>query len=168
VAGDCVLRRLVPSDLAAFQAYRHDSEVALYQDWSATSDSEASAFLAHMGTGALLRPGTWSQIGICERDDPLLIGDIGLFLYEDSGSAELGITLRRESQGRGFATAAGRAAIELVFEQTPALEVRGITDARNVPSMRLLERVGMRLIESRSAVFRGEPCVEHVYAVTRP
>jgi RimJ/RimL family protein N-acetyltransferase len=120
-----------------------------------------------MGTVQLLRPGTWSQIGISERHDPLLIGDIGLFLYEDSRSAEIGITLRRESQARGLAADAAREAIALLFEQTPALEVRGITDARNVASMRLLECLGMRLIESRSAVFRGESCIEHVCGIAR-
>ena len=125
------------------------------------------AFLVHMGTVELLLPGTWSQIGISERHDPLLIGDIGLFLYEDSRSAEIGITLRRESQERGFATAAAREAIELVFERTPALEVRGITDARNIRSIRLLERVGMRRLESGSAVFRGESCVEYIYGIGR-
>ena len=45
--------------------------------------------------------------------------------------------------------------------------VIGITDARNLPSMRLMERVGMRMTETSQAVFRGEACVEHTYTVTR-
>ena len=33
--------------------------------------------------------------------------------------------------------------------------------------VRLLERVGMQRIETRDTEFRGEPCVEHVYAASR-
>ena len=43
----------------------------------------------------------------------MLIGDIGLFLAADGRDAEIGITLRRQSQGRGMGTAAAREAISL-------------------------------------------------------
>lgn len=162
-----VLRRLAVSDLAAFQAYRHDAELGQYQGWSAASDAQAMSFLAEMNTCDLLQPGAWSQIGIADSSDQALIGDIGLFLASDGRHAEIGFTLRRESQGRGLATAAVREAIHLVFEHTQAEQVRGITDARNLPSVRLLERVGMRKTESRSALFRGEACVEYVYVLSR-
>jgi RimJ/RimL family protein N-acetyltransferase len=45
--------------------------------------------------------------------------------------------------------------------------VLGITDARNLASIALLERVGMRALEARHAIFRGEACVEVVYALPR-
>ena len=167
IANGVVLWRLVPSDLAAFQAYRHDTLLGQYQGWSATSDSEATAFLAEMSTAKLLEPGTWSQIGIAESNGQAIIGDIGLFLASDGRHAEIGFTLRRESQGRGIASIAVREAINLVFEHTKVEQVLGITDSRNLPSVRLLERIGMRQTKSQSAVFRGETCLEHVYAVSR-
>jgi RimJ/RimL family protein N-acetyltransferase len=55
-----------------------------------------------------------------------------------------------------------------LFEQTDVQRVIAITDARNLPSVRLLERVGMRKIETRAATFRDQPCIEHVYALSRP
>jgi [ribosomal protein S5]-alanine N-acetyltransferase len=167
IANGVVLRRFAASDLAAFQAYRHDAVLGQYQGWSATSDSDATAFLAEMSIATLLQPGTWSQIGIAEFNGQAIIGDIGLFLASDGRHAEIGFTLGRESQGHGIATIAVREAINLVFEHTEAEQVRGITDARNLPSIRLLERVGMHSTESRGAVFRGEACLEHVYAVSR-
>ena len=97
VAHGVALRRLAVSDLAAFQAYRHDALLGQYQGWSAATDAEALSFLAEMNTSALLRPGTWSQIGIADADNQGLIGDIGLFLASDGRSAEIGFTLRRES-----------------------------------------------------------------------
>ena len=104
----------------------------------------------------------------CLADSQLLIGDIGLFLANDGSQAEIGFTLRRESQGQGMAIAAVCDAIEFLFEQTDVQRVIAITDARNLPSVRLLERVGMRKIETRAATFRDQPCIEHVYALSRP
>jgi [ribosomal protein S5]-alanine N-acetyltransferase len=167
IASGVVLRRLALSDLAAFQAYRHDAVLGQYQGWSATSDADAASFLTEMSTAPLLRPGTWSQIGIATSDSQTLVGDIGLFLASDGQHAEIGFTLRRESQGLGLATTAVREAIHLVFEHTTTEQVLGITDARNLPSIRVLERVGMRKTESRSVLFRGEACIEYIYAVSR-
>lgn len=166
-ANGAVLRRLAASDLPVFQEYRHDSLLAQYQDWSATSDAEASTFLTKMSAVELLQPGMWSQIGIADPDSLGLIGDIGLFLAGDGQNAEIGFTLRRQSQGRGIGTMAVREAINLVFEQTNANRVLGITDARNVRSIRLLQRVGMHMTESRDAIFREQPCIEHIYAISR-
>ena len=167
IADGAVLRRLAVSDLPEFQAYRSDSLLARYQDWSAKSDAEACAFLARMNTAELLQPGAWSQIGIAEPDSSILIGDIGLFLSADGRQAEIGITLRRQSHGRGIGTAAAREAINLVFERTNAERVLGIADARNIRSIRLLQRLGMRILESRDAISREEPCIDHIYSLSR-
>ena len=85
----------------------------------------------------------------------------------DATSAEIGFTLARIAQGRGVATAAVRMLVELIFKCSAAERVIGITDARNLPSMRLMERVGMQRTETRQTIFRGEVCVEHTYIVTR-
>lgn len=166
-ANDVVLRRLVPSDLPAFQAYRRDPVIGQYQGWTVKSDAEASEFLAAMSTAALLQPGVWCQIGVADRHGMSLIGDIGLFLTSDGREAQIGISLRRESQGRGIATAAVREAINLLFGKTFVDRVVGIADARNLRSIRMLQRVGMHMIESRETLFREEPCVEHIYAISR-
>lgn len=165
---DVVLRRLAVADLPAFQAYRHDPEVGRYQGWSPVSDETATTFLAEMSAIALLQPGEWCQIGIARPDDDRLIGDIGLFLAADGSYAEIGFSLSRDAQGRGLATMAVREAIALVFERTAAERVIGITDTRNEPSIRLLERVGMHRVATTEAMFRGEACLEHFYAVPRP
>lgn len=162
-----MLRRLTSDDLPEFQAYRHDPELGRYQGWASMSDEEATAFLREMNTTPLLNPDNWTQIGIADPNTRRLIGDIGVFLDQDGRYAEVGFTLARHAQGRGVATAAVREAINLIFSATKVDRVLGITDARNSASVRLLERVGMRRIETTNAVFRGEQCVEYVYAVLR-
>ena len=162
-AGNFVLRRLTATDLADFQSYRQDPELGRYQGWVATSDKDARDFLQHMNQAPLLEPGTWCQIGIADANGLHLIGDIGLILSNDCRQAEIGFTLRRQSQGRGLATAAVKEAIVLVFESTSAEKVVGVADTRNLPSIHLLERVGMHKVETRSAKSHGKRCTEFVY-----
>jgi [ribosomal protein S5]-alanine N-acetyltransferase len=162
-----ILRRLSLDDLGAFQAYRGDAELGRYQGWSPLSDAQAGEFLAEMHSAPLLQPGAWTQIGIGDPNSQGLIGDIGLFLEPDGRGAEIGFTLARHAQGRGVATAAVRAAVDLIFDSSAAQRVVGITDARNSASVRLLQRVGMRITQTRNVEFRGEPCVEHIFAMAR-
>lgn len=166
-AGIVVLRRLATADLRAFQAYRQDAELGRYQGWVATPDEDARELLSHMSRAELLQPGVWCQIGIADASTLELIGDIGLILAADSSRAEIGFTLRRQSHGRGLAAAAVKEAIALVFEGTAARKVVAAADERNTSSVRLLERVGMRKVETRDANFRGEGCTELVYAIDR-
>ena len=163
-----VLRRLAPGDLEDFQAYRADPEVARYQSWSQMTAEEASAFLAEQEAAPFGRPG-WLQIAIVERSAGRLVGDIGICFHpNDSEPAEIGFTVATPWQGKGFASEAVREALALLFEHTDVAEVLAITDTRNLASIRLLERVGFALNQTVPAVFRGEPCTEHVYLMRRP
>jgi RimJ/RimL family protein N-acetyltransferase len=162
-----VLRRLSTGDLAEFQSYRQDTELGRYQGWLPTPDEQARTFLAEMSQAPFPNPGHWTQIGIEEPEHGLLIGDVGVYMDEAATYAEIGFTLARSAQGRGVAAAAIRELLRLIFECTSAERVIGVTDARNRPSMRLMERVGMRMTATSQAVFRGEACVEHTYTVTR-
>jgi [ribosomal protein S5]-alanine N-acetyltransferase len=162
-----VLRRLARADLRAFQTYRHDAKVGLYQGWTAQNDDDAAAFIAGMCAARLFTPGVWIQLGIADGNTNNLIGDIGICLYVDGQKAEIGFTLAPAAQGRGLGTEAVHSAIGLIFEQSSAQKIIAITDARNTASIRLLERVGMQKTETANAVFRGESCVEHTYVLGR-
>ena len=163
-----VLRRLQVADLEAFQSYRQDPEVGRYQSWEMKSDFAAKSFLANMSTVALFQPGQWSQIAIAHRSTDTLIGDIGVCVAENKDEAEIGVSLSRLSQGQGFASEAVRETIRLVFEQSEVNRIVGITDVRNRPSVRLLERVGMTQTETLYSTFKGEPCTEYVFVISRP
>lgn len=162
-----VLRRIERADLPAFQSYRNDPQVALYQGWTPMADADAIAFLEHMNAAPMFQPGEWIQLGIAEPDGLGLVGDIGLLLSGDGRHAEIGFSVARAMQGKGVGTSAVRLAIDLVFERTKVERVLGITDARNEPSIRLLHRIGMHLDAIRSILHRGEPCLERVYALPR-
>jgi aminoglycoside 6'-N-acetyltransferase len=163
-----VLRRLGRADLAAFQAYRKDEAVGRYQGWSAQTDPQALAFIDEMSTAPLFARGKWVQLAVADRETGVLIGDVGASVHADGTAAELGFTISPRLQGRGLGTETLREAVALLFEHSSVVRVTCIADARNTPSLRLLERAKLRRIATAEAVFRGEPCVEHTYAVFRP
>ncbi|MFC5475611.1 GNAT family N-acetyltransferase [Paraherbaspirillum soli] len=162
------LRRLTVSDLVDFQAYRQCEELSRYQGWVPQSDSEASAFLNDMGSVELFQPGIWGQIGIADGNSDKLIGDIGICISGDGQSADIGFTLSNAYHGKGLASEAVREAISMLFETSNIHRVIGITDSRNISSIQLLERVGMKLTSTDRAMFRGQECNEHTYIVERP
>jgi aminoglycoside 6'-N-acetyltransferase len=141
--------------------------VGRYQGWEPQSDHEAIRFIEEMSKVDLFRRGAWFQLGIAIGSTNELVGDVGVCVGVDDRSAEVGFTIAREAQGSGFGTEAVRGLIEFIFEQTDVTEVVAVTDQRNIPAGRLLERVGMRNMETRDTIFRGGPCVEHVWTISR-
>jgi len=161
------LRRLSVADLSAFQAYRQCEELSRYQGWTPQPDSEAIVFLNEMTSITLFQPQIWGQIGITEGINGPLIGDIGICLSADGRSADIGFTLSKPHHGKGLASEAVREAMAMLFEETDIERVIGITDSRNVASIRLLKRIGMKLHSTDKAMFRGEECDEHTYHFER-
>ena len=163
-----LLRRFADADLLPFQAYRRDPEVGRYQAWSALDDNAAAAFIASMATAAFAVSGEWFQIAVADRSTGRLVGDIGICLRDDvARTAEIGFSVAPVVQRRGLGTEAVIAALALLFELGRVDRIEGITDARNTPSIRLLECVGMRLDGTREALFKGETCTEYVYVLER-
>ena len=162
-----VLRRLGREDLSAFQAYRTDEAVGRYQGWLVQIDAHALAFIEEMSHAVLFPSGSWVQLAVAETNSNELIGDVGVCVATDGKSAELGFTISPRFQGRGLGTEALLEAIALVFKLSSAVQAICVTDARNTPSIRLLERAGMQRTASAEAVFRGEHCIEHTYSILR-
>lgn len=163
-----VLRRFAKADLDRFMAYRHDSEVAKFQSWSQLSVNEAELFIAQMSQQPMGIAGEWFQIAIAQRQSNLLIGDIGLHLDEaDPTTAEIGFTLTRKEQGKGYAHEAIQSLLNRLFELNSVNTVISITDARNQPSINLLTRLNMNPVSSEAAVFKGEQCIEQTYELTK-
>ena len=111
--------------------------------------------------------GAWVQLGLAIAATNELVGDVGVCIDADAQRAEIGFTLARDAQGQGLGTEAVRGLIQVIFEQTSVGEVVAVTDERNLPAGGLLERVGMRKVESLRTVFRGESYVEHVWVISR-
>jgi len=161
-ARDVVLRRLSPADLDAFVAYRADPELGRHPGWQPMDREAARAFLREMAAAEPWAAGAWFQLGIARRADDRLIGDIGVRVQGD-GCAEIGFTLAREAQGRGWGVQAVGEALAMLFEGVGIERVVAVADERHAASVRLLERLGFAGNGRQAAVCRGEPCVERSF-----
>jgi aminoglycoside 6'-N-acetyltransferase len=170
-AGPVRVRALRGSDLELFLAYRSDPKVARYQGWSPMSPEQAAGFLAEMAGMARLADladkatwpeGAWLQLAIASTDDDRLVGDIGL-LHEAPGQVQLGYTLARQAQGRGWAQAALRPLCSLLLGAQGGRCLRAISDSRNAGSLRLLERLGFMEVGREAVVLERDVCTDVVF-----
>ena len=163
-----VIRRFRADDASAFAAYRSDPDVARYQSWDAYTLSDAEGFTHEVASLHPGDPGEWFQFAAADPVSDELLGDVALCVdLNDVGRAELGFTFAPAHQGNGYATEAVRGVIAYAFDRLEVGTVFAITDARNDTSIALLERIGMRLISTEGALFKGERCQEHTYELPR-
>jgi RimJ/RimL family protein N-acetyltransferase len=147
-------------DVDAFTEYRRDPDVARYQSWGTDySRADAERLVAGQRDGRLPSPGDWLQLAVRDTASGALLGDLALHRLDvQPDTFEVGVTLARSSQGRGKASEALAALLDLVFDRERAHRVVASCDARNAPVARLLTRAGFRQ-ESRQVDadwFKGE------------
>ena len=89
----------------------------------------------------------WSHWAVVHREHECLIGYLGLepptFLPEVMPTVEVGWRLDPDYWGRGLATEGGRAALRFGFDVVGLDEIVSIYEPDNVPSGRVMERIGM-------------------------
>lgn len=165
-----ILRRFADSDLPAIFAYRNDSKVAEYQSWKATGEAGLRAFINDLKTAQPGTPGEWFQFAIELKSTQGLIGDCALKVSkEDARQGEIGFTLSRKHQGKGFAAEAVSALLNYVFTKLDLHRIIAIADCENKPSIALLERLGMRREGHflKSIRNKGEWRDEYQYAILK-
>jgi aminoglycoside 6'-N-acetyltransferase len=143
-----LLRRSRPEDAEAISAYRSDPEVHRYQGWDRTDAEGVRAEIVEMTGRAPGEPGGWIQFSVDERETGGLVGDIGISPADgEPGVIKIGYTMSPAFQGRGYATEAVGALIDYAFDTLGADIVRAYASAENIASIRVAEKVGMRLME---------------------
>jgi [ribosomal protein S5]-alanine N-acetyltransferase len=99
------------------------------------------------------------------KDGETVIGDCGLVKQHVAGETalEVGYHFRRDQWGHGYATEAAHACMGLAFRSFGAKHVISLIRPENMPSRRVAERNGMRLV--RQVMHYGLPHL--VYAMRR-
>ena len=157
-----LLRPCVPGDLDDLFAIYDNAEVAFYAL-----------------PGAATRPGV--ERGLVQPRSPMdgcrfgveldgkVIGDIILEFEVQDATASLSYAVAREYWGHGYATEATHAAVSFAFCDLGLAKVFARADPRNVASIRVLEKLGMRKeAHLRSHVIRrGERCDRVWYGILR-
>jgi RimJ/RimL family protein N-acetyltransferase len=143
-----LLRRSRAGDAETISAYRGDPQVHRYQGWDRTDVDGVREEIQQMLTREPGAPGGWVQLSVEELESDRLVGDVGVSPSDhEPGVVKIGYTMSPAFQGRGYASEAVSALIDYAFDRLGAQIVRAYASAENTPSIRLAERVGMRLVE---------------------
>ncbi len=162
-----VIRPWRPDDLDVYHRLFSDPEVARYHYYEPMDHEAARARLDGLRS-ELSEPGHWINLAAENAASGEIVGDVGIGWMSDvHHQVDIGYSLLPAHQGRGYATEAATALVDLAFSHLDAHRVVGRLDARNTASARVLERLGMRreahLIENEWV--KGEWTDEFSYAV---
>ena len=139
-----LLRPINAKDSEQVFSYRSDSETNKYQGFVPKKLQEIDEFIAKNPL-EINRPGTWVQLVIIEKETDKIIGDLGIhFIGDDGFQCELGCTISKEHQGKGFATKAMKITIDYLFNTLNKHRITGSIDPDNISSIRLFERLKFR------------------------
>ena len=161
------LRLQTAADVDDIYAWKSDPDVALYQLYEPLSREEVITRVAEAAVSARLEnSGDWIELAIELTAERRVIGSIYFTLAQDSG-AEIGWALTAAYHGRGYASEAASAVLELAFGRLERHRVYAELDPRNAASIALCERLGMRheahLVENMW--FKGAWADTGVYAI---
>jgi len=169
-----ILRPYHREDIDDLTAIQSHPSVARYLYWEPRDRAATSADLDRkLSESAIDQVGDRLSLAVVWRAVDRLVGGVSLrWLSQEDGTGEIGYVFHAGYGGRGLATEAASAVLRLGFK--PPIDgglglhrVIGRLDARNTPSARVLERLGMR----REAHFvenefvKGEWTDEVVYSI---
>lgn len=139
-----LLRELRLSDAAAVAAGAGDARVAQFLIEVPSPYPPALARRWINGRIAWWELGRGVTLAIARREAPdALLGTVSLRRHARDRRAELGYWLARAAWGRGYATEAVTAAIDLGFRQLALARIYAQVIVGNDASMRVLDKLGM-------------------------
>ena len=156
------------SDVEPFMAIFWDPEVVEKKQVTLT-ESPGDVDVARRQTAAFLDQ--WKQRGygmwtVVEKATGEVIGCVGLQMWKGWPGVELAWVIHRSRWNRGFATEAGRAALQWAWDSTEIDHVISLINADDLRSMRVATKIGEQFERPDVDPLNGEKV--HVYGIERP
>ena len=164
-----LLRPFAAGDFDAVFAMQSRPDVARYLYWEARTEAEVRAALERKIGGVAIRSeGDALFLAAVLKTTDEVVGDVVLeYVSREHRTGEIGYIVHPDHQGHGYATEAMAVLLRLAFDELDLHRVIGRVEARNAPSARVLEKLGMRqeahLVENEYV--KGEWQSELVYAI---
>jgi len=138
-----LLRQWTEADLAPFAALNADPRVGEHLTGPMTA-AESNALIEDRIVPHWQRWG-FGLYAVQALDDDRLLGFVGLSHHRAfPDDVEIGWRLARDVWGKGYATEAAHACVELAFGVLGLDHLIAVTTEANVRSWRVMEKVGMR------------------------
>lgn len=169
--GRSTLRQFEPSDADDLYEFHSRPDVVkyLYENVKSRADTERMV-TERLSSKDLTGDGDKLVLAVILTEASKLIGEVSLTMRSrEHQQGEIGFIFNPQFQGKGYATEAVRSMVNLGFAKFPFHRLFGRCDARNEPSYRLMERLGMRREAHfiHNELFKGEWGDELVYATLR-
>ena len=133
-----VLRPLVASDVAALLDWMPDRSIYAYWGKGPGRAEKNPALLFEKGE----KPAKSFHLGIAERRNNKVVGDIWVYLIEQDRMAQVALRLSKTVHGKGYGTESLSAMTRFCFENTELKRLWTEVDVRNIASCRILEKCG--------------------------
>ncbi|HUM65817.1 MAG TPA: GNAT family N-acetyltransferase, partial [Chitinophagaceae bacterium] len=102
--------------------------------------------------------GRWA---VFEKESGEFAGTFAVIPIENADNMQLGYSLIKRNWGKGYATELTLAGLQYVFTRTPLTEIYAITEAGNLASQKVLQKVGFRF--QRSFEENGKELFQYQY-----
>jgi RimJ/RimL family protein N-acetyltransferase len=146
VTGRLILREFKENDWPAVLAYQSDPLYLRYYEWTDRDPRAVQEFVHTFLAQQKEQPRTRFQLAITLKPRQQLIGTCGIRTQSASArEGDIGYELSPRHWGQGYATEAARAVLQFGFAELELHRIWSRCIADNVRSVRVLERLGMRL-----------------------
>jgi RimJ/RimL family protein N-acetyltransferase len=139
-----VIRPIKIDDKCEVFEYRSDRETNKYQGWIPSTLNDVEIFIGKISK-QINEPKTWFQFVIVEKETQKIIGDLGIHFFDSENmQAEIGCTLNKNFQNKGYAAESVKRVIDYLFVELRKHRIITSIDPENKNSVRLVERIGFR------------------------
>jgi len=139
-----IIRPIKIDDKDEVFEYRSDRETNKYQGWIPITLSDVEAFIGKISQ-QINEPETWFQFVIIEKETRKIIGDLGIhFFGRENKQVEIGCTLNKNFQKRGYAEESVKRVIDFLFKDLKKHRIIASIDPENINSIQMVERIGFR------------------------
>ncbi len=139
-----LIRPIKPEDKKEVFAYRSDAQTNQYQGWIPETPADVESFIARTAK-QINETGSWFQFVIIIKESQKIIGDIGLHFFDiENQQVEIGFTLSKNYQNKGFASEAVTEVLSYAFKDLKKHRIMASIDPENIAAERLLKRIGFR------------------------
>ncbi len=154
-----VVRPFLQEDSDYFFMMNGDEEIVRYIR-PPKSREESDLFLLEVIKYSQENPlyGRWA---VFEKESGEFAGTFAVIPIENADNMQLGYSLLKRNWGKGYATELTLAGLQYVFTRTPLTEIYAITEAGNLASQKVLQKVGFRF--QRSFEENGKELFQYQY-----
>jgi ribosomal-protein-alanine N-acetyltransferase len=140
-----LLRDFVESDFVSTHEYESDPKVVRYQSHGVRTADESLAYIKRVLDESKHEPRRLYDLAIVLKENEDLVGRCGLFVANpDVREAALWYVLNPRYWGRGLVVEAARVLLGFGFRSLGVHRVFVDSDPRNVASIRVAQKLGMR------------------------